>query len=616
MGCGCCKSSSSEVKDASSTTKVKETATKATVTGGNVAVVAGGVAVGTLVGGPIGAAIGAVIGLAAVGTIGALVKQPDGLLTDLWRGLCVRPELLCQLPKVGLLRIDRGGAPQPPAVSDAMMEKEVNSALFSVVAATVRGIDLATLRSGAELTGAQQRALAEAIGALQSKGCIAITADSGAFIHYQREAAAHTGLPVLLSPLLQAPILVSSLSSHETILTITCDSSVFTQADLEATLTKHGLADSEATAKRFVLRGCEHIPGFAGVDGPFDLAAAQTGLIDVVKEAAKEQQGLGRPIGAILLESAMLPAFSDVLRSAFPHPCFDNFTLSDFAHKACTDNPRFGVSFGPKRTSAKELDPSSMPSMGILRIDYTYPPALGDAAHPNSYCYQTPHATVTGLTFEAAQAGGPLTPAQHDAMAKAVAQLESQGVVGIAGDCGFMMHYQSEARALCKVPCFVSALLQASMLASIFARDELILVLTANGPALQQHVSSLLRDSGVKDEADQQRFIVAGCQDLPGFEAVALGEEVDVAKVQPHMVALVRQRVKQAPKIRAVLLECTELPPYADAIREATKLPVLDSITLVDYFHAAISENPYFGVDWEQLASTPAQASPDSPKTE
>ena len=55
-----------------------------------------------------------------------------------------------------------------------------------------------------------------------------------------------------------------------------------------------------------------------------------------------------------------------------------------------------------------------------------------------------------------------------------------------------------------------------------------------------------------------------------------------------------------------MLLECTELPPYADAIRAATRLPVLDAITIVDFFHAAVSENPYFGIDWDKLASTPA----------
>ena len=31
--------------------------------------------------------------------------------------------------------------------------------------------------------------------------------------------------------------------------------------------------------------------------------------------------------------------------------------------------------------------------------------------------------------------------------------------------------------------------------------------------------------------------------------------------------------------IRAILLECTELPPYADALRYHTGLPVWDAIT-------------------------------------
>ena len=34
---------------------------------------------------------------------------------------------------------------------------------------------------------------------------------------------------------------------------------------------------------------------------------------------------------------------------------------------------------------------------------------------------------------------------------------------------------------------------------------------------------------------------------------------------------------------------------------------VLDVITLIDYFHSAVSPNPYFGIDWQKLADTPVQ---------
>ena len=93
--------------------------------------------------------------------------------------------------------------------------------------------------------------------------------------------------------------------------------------------------------------------------------------------------------------------------------------------------------------------PEQLPGIGIMRIDYTYPPAMGDAACPNSYNYRTPHAVVRGLSFEAAQRGAPLTPEQRTAMAAAIKELEAQPqMMGIAGDCGFLINYQAEAVAL------------------------------------------------------------------------------------------------------------------------------------------------------------------------
>ena len=77
-------------------------------------------------------------------------------------------------------------------------------------------------------------------------------------------------------------------------------------------------------------------------------------------------------------------------------------------------------------------------------------------------------------------------------------------------------------------------------------------------------------------------------------------------QVTPYVVELVKAKIDEEPKIRAVLLECTELPPYADSLRAATRLPVFDVITMIDYFHSAVSENPYFGIDWRKLADTPA----------
>jgi len=425
-------------------------------------------------------------------------------------------------------------------------------------------------------------------------------------IKYQAATAAKTKVPVLLTSLLQCPILVSMLNPQESILVITANSAIFGQPELRACLVDAGLVDSKA-ATRFVLKGCEHLPGFADPNTPIDLSAAQSGLCQLVKAAAAEMAAAGKPVGGVILESAMLPVFSDVLRDQLKYPIFDNLTLSDFAHKALTDNPRFGISFGPKTEPTKNLDPSKLPAIGILRIDYTYPPALGDTAHPNSYYYRTPHATSTGLTFEHAQSGAPLSASQKSAMKAAIAELENKGVMGVSGDCGFLINYQPDVRSMSRVPVFTSSLLQASMVAAMYAPHEFILVLTANGTSLKPSMLKLLAACGVTTAAAQKRFIVVGCEDVPGFGIeVAEGKAVKVDVAQPHIVKLCQAEIKKMPTIRAILLECTELPPYADAIRLATGMPVLDSITIVDFFHSAISENPHLGIDWAKLASTPS----------
>ena len=66
------------------------------------------------------------------------------------------------------------------------------------------------------------------------------------------------------------------------------------------------------------------------------------------------------------------------------------------------------------------------------------------------------------ITWQIAKDNGnqPIRNGGAKGFKKAIEALEEQGVMGIAGDCGFLMNYQHDARTLCTVPCFVSAILQ------------------------------------------------------------------------------------------------------------------------------------------------------------
>ena len=52
---------------------------------------------------------------------------------------------------------------------------------------------------------------------------------------------------------------------------------------------------------------------------------------------------------------------------------------------------------------------------------------------------------------------------------------------------------------------------------------------------------------------------------------------------------------QQHPDIKAILLECSDLPPYAAAIQKATGLPVFDFITLANWVASAVLQKTYTG---------------------
>lgn len=45
----------------------------------------------------------------------------------------------------------------------------------------------------------------------------------------------------------------------------------------------------------------------------------------------------------------------------------------------------------------------------------------------------------------------------------------------------------------------------------------------------------------------------------------------------------------------SVLLECSDLPPYAHAVQRALELPVFDFITMINHVHTSLVQTPYKG---------------------
>jgi len=237
-------------------------------------------------------------------------------------------------------------------------------------------------------------------------------------------------------------------------------------------------------------------------------------------------------------------------------------------------------------------------SLGVIRLDYDYPPSPGDIDCPGSYAYDVYYRCVPGFTFAMCQSGK-MTPDVEKAFIEAIKYFEAKGVSGITGDCGFMMYFQELARKHTNKPVFMSSLAQLPAVTCAYNKNEFIAIFTANGKKLGPMRSLIKEECGV--DTDESRYVIVGCEDVDGFEAVADGTKVDVVKTCPGVVAKAQGVIKKYPQIRAFLFECTELPPYSDAVRAATGLPVYDAITACNMMIAGFNDNPLFGKqDWQK----------------
>jgi hypothetical protein len=83
---------------------------------------------------------------------------------------------------------------------------------------------------------------------------------------------------------------------------------------------------------------------------------------------------------------------------------------------------------------------------------------------------------------------------------------------------------------------------------------------------------------------------VAGLETEKEFTRVLLGDELelDVDAARDEHVKVARRLVADHPDIGAIVLECTNMPPYAADIQRVTGRPVFDIVSLVRMTHTAL----------------------------
>src|SRR5699024_9046999 len=90
--------------------------------------------------------------------------------------------------------------------------------------------------------------------------------------------------------------------------------------------------------------------------------------------------------------------------------------------------------------------------------------------------------------------------------------------------------------------------------------------------------------------ADRYHVIIKGMDDMQAFFGAIIKEEIalDEGAGREEMKKVIAEFVAAHPEIKAIRLECTNMPPYKEAIQEVTDLPIFDNTTFVNYIQSNI----------------------------
>ena len=219
-------------------------------------------------------------------------------------------------------------------------------------------------------------------------------------------------------------------------------------------------------------------------------------------------------------------------------------------------------------------------SVGILMLDARFPRVPGDMGNALTWPFPVLYKIVRDASPDRVvrrKAEGLL-----DAFIDAGKELVSDGADGITTNCGFLSLFQAEISAALNVPVATSSLMQVPMVAKTLPAGQRPGVLTISGSTLtEKHLEA----AGVEKECP-----IETTEGGREFTRVILGNELelDVALARRDNVeAALRLQSKHA-NVGAIVLECTNMIPYAADIRQATGLPVFSMLSFVNWFQSAL----------------------------
>ena len=219
--------------------------------------------------------------------------------------------------------------------------------------------------------------------------------------------------------------------------------------------------------------------------------------------------------------------------------------------------------------------------LGVLMLEARFPRIPGDMGNAATWPFPVLYRVVKGASPEKVVLGG--AKGLLDGFLDAAADLVAQGAEAITTNCGFLSLFQRELAAHVKVPVATSALIQVPWVQATLPPGKRVGVISVSAGSL---TPAHLRAAGVPEDTP-----IAGTENGREFFRVLIRaekEDMDVDLAQQDILDAGQALLAAHADIGAIVLECTNMPPYAHALREAVGLPVYDIYSLITWFHAGL----------------------------
>jgi hypothetical protein len=211
--------------------------------------------------------------------------------------------------------------------------------------------------------------------------------------------------------------------------------------------------------------------------------------------------------------------------------------------------------------------------VGVIMLDTRFPRSPGDIGNPETFGGKAIFEIVPGAEANRVVRAGAPDPALLAPFLAARDRLVRAGAGLVTTSCGFLIRFQEVLAKGCPVPLVTSSL---TALPSLAARHGRVGVITIHAGRLTQ---DYIAAAGAAPDTP-----VEGTEAGREITRKLLGDapDLDLAAAERDVVEAGLRLKARVPGLAAVLLECTNMPPYRAALSAALGLPVFDILTVLE----------------------------------